>query len=235
MSRNRAAGLFVFSTLLLFAVPAVAGVDDQIYTNKDVVAGRTIGEWSGAWWQWAWAIPDSVHPLLDSSGFYASQGQSGPVFFIGGSFVPGTYQRTITVPEGKALFFPLLNSSIDNYICGTFVPKLTINEMRKLAEAGQNSPQRLILEIDGKAVGNLDRFRVTSPVYSVFLGEGALCTPTASIFIGTTPPGEYMQQVSDGYYVMVKPFSRGRHTIRLGGTSADGSFTLDVTYYITVE
>lgn len=238
---TRRSSLVVAVVIGALAIPAFAGVDDSLYTNKDVVAGRTIGEWSAAWWQWTWSAVDGdgvsapQHPLLDFTGEYADVGQSGPVYFLGGSFLPGVYHRSIRVPAGKALFFPLLNSSADNYICGAFDPKLSINVLRALIEGAQNDPDELLLEIDGKAVGNLERFRVTSSVYSVFLSEGGLCTPTAANFTYTTQPGEYMQQVSDGYYVMVKPFPRGTHTIRLGGTSAGGGFFLDVTYDITVE
>jgi hypothetical protein len=46
--------------------------------------GRTYGEWSNAWWQWALSIsttPDNNNPLLDPTGASCGNGQSGPVWF----------------------------------------------------------------------------------------------------------------------------------------------------------
>jgi hypothetical protein len=244
MNKTVRLGLSMACLLCLASGPILAArPDDPYFSTDDVVGSRTIGEWAGAWWQWTWSLIDGdgsegrpVHPLLDPTGQWAGVGQSGPVYFLGGSFIPGVYYRTVTVPRGKYLFFPLINQSVDNYICGVFDPKISINDMRQMAEYYQNDPQSLILEIDGQAVENPKRFRVTSPVYSVFLSQGALCTPTAATFTWDAGvPGEYMQQIADGYYVMLKPFSPGHHTVRLGGTSADGGFFLDVTYDITVE
>ena len=77
--------------------------------------GHSYGEWGAMWWQWALSIPVSENPLFDETGEFAGVGQSGPVFFLAGVFnVSGTAERTITVPRGKALFFPLLNTAADN-------------------------------------------------------------------------------------------------------------------------
>ena len=40
--------------------------------------------------------------------------------------------------------------------------------------------------------------------------------------------------VGDGFYLMLKPLSPGRHTVNFGGTCC-GGFTLDITYYLTVN
>ena len=59
------------------------------------------------------------HPLFDAPGTDGSEGQSGKVWFLGGTFLStevasgaylGTADRTITVPKGTALFFPIVNA-----------------------------------------------------------------------------------------------------------------------------
>ena len=45
----------------------------------------------------------------DTTGEFASLGQSGPVWFLAGTF-GSTVTRTVTIPAGKTLFFPILNT-----------------------------------------------------------------------------------------------------------------------------
>ena len=70
--------------------------------------GSTYGEWSARWWQWVLSVPAATNPLNDTTGAQCAQGQTGKVWFLAGTFV-GPVTRTCTVPQGKALFFPILN------------------------------------------------------------------------------------------------------------------------------
>src|SRR5437870_11795939 len=61
------------------------------------------------WWQWALAIPNSQSPLLDQTGQFAAVNQpKGNIWFLAGNG-GGTTVRTVTIPGGKALFFPIAN------------------------------------------------------------------------------------------------------------------------------
>src|SRR5437762_12394565 len=60
------------------------------------------------WWQWALETPASENPLTDTTGQFGAVNQSGRVWLLAGN-PSGTTVRTITVPSGKALFFPILN------------------------------------------------------------------------------------------------------------------------------
>src|SRR5262249_51153781 len=75
--------------------------------------GRNEGELTAQWWQWAFGIPASENPLLDETGEDAGVGQpykGNQVFFLCGVFnATGTAERSITVPQGTAFFFPLVN------------------------------------------------------------------------------------------------------------------------------
>jgi hypothetical protein len=62
-----------------------------------------------SWWEWALETPASENPLTDTTGQFAAVNQpNGSVWFLAGN-VGGTMVRTITVPSGKALFFPIVN------------------------------------------------------------------------------------------------------------------------------
>ena len=61
--------------------------------------GLTYGEWSAAWWQWALSLPVGAHPLFDTAD--CSAGQSGKVFFLGGTFVTTTDPSGTVVGEAE--------------------------------------------------------------------------------------------------------------------------------------
>jgi hypothetical protein len=94
--------------LALLAVPSAFA--QFVITQDKVAYGRTYGEWSAAWWQWALSIPVANHPLFDNGP--CSVGQSGPVWFLGSKFCAnnnpncGTTHviRTCSVPKGIALY-----------------------------------------------------------------------------------------------------------------------------------
>ena len=124
---------------LIVSTVSVAGARNgpkpEVFPRDSVAYGRTYGEWSAAWWQWSLAIPVANHPLFDKGG--CNVGQSGPVWFLGGKVCStgdptcdsSSATRTCTVPAGKALFFPLLNSF---WIQFPTDPPYTNDELRAL-------------------------------------------------------------------------------------------------------
>src|SRR2546426_6305813 len=79
--------------------------------------GKTYGEWSAEHWKWTFSFPVDHHPQTDTAD--CSAGQSGPVWFLGGTFtttvdpsgvVVGRATRDCAVPAGKALFFPIIDT-----------------------------------------------------------------------------------------------------------------------------
>ena len=196
------------------------GDKPEIVDPDDRYRGKTYGEWAAAMLQWVFSVPTEQNAITDTTGAFADVGQSGPVFFLPGN-LGGTTVREVTVPEGKALFIGLLG-----YVWVQFPddPIYTIDELREMIAPFQDNPRLLTCEIDGKKVRNLRRYRAQSPVFSVTVPAGNLLE---------LDPGTYAPCVDDGYYLLVEPLSRGRHTIRFAAESNDG-FSLDVTYHIEV-
>jgi hypothetical protein len=200
--------------------------------------GKTYGEWSAAWWQWALSIPANQHPLSDTAD--CSAGQSGKVFFLGGTFtavpgsgpneIVGSAERDCTIPTGKAIFFPILNGE-----CSTIEGNGTTEaELRDCAEFLADHVQDMVVTIDGVPLQNLDRYRVQSPLFEF----GPL--PNPNLF-GLTP-GATSPAVADGFYLLLAPLSVGHHTIHFSGEAVftlaedgfDLTFILDITYNLTV-
>lgn len=203
--------------------------------------GMTYGEWSARHWQWLYSMPVDAHPLFDTAD--CSEGQSGPVWFLGGTFavvetepnvVEGIVTRTCTVPVGKALFFPIIDAE-----CATLEGNGTTDaELRNCAESIIDHATNLQTEIDGVAIQNLQAYRVQSPLFS----WGPL--PDNNVFQDPDnfPAGATSPSVSDGFFVMLTPLSAGQHTVHFSGeivfTDAedgfDFQFILDVTYHLTI-
>ena len=192
--------------------------------------GKSYGDWSAAWWQWAYSLPIDGHPLFDETGTDAGAGQTGHVWFLGGVFnVSGTAHRVITIPKGTALFFPILNVEWDN-ICPPTDPPLSNAELAAMAASFMDLVTTMACEVDGVSVPNLFDYRCTTGPFSVDFPENGLF----QAFCGT-PPGPNGPMMGDGYYLMIKPLPKGHHTLHFTGTVGPPvSFTLDITYDITV-
>lgn len=229
---RRALAFGVVAILLLAAASfAVAESPNSfVYPPDSEPFGKTYSEWSAAWWQWAYGLPVVGHPLFDETGVAAAAGQSGPVWFLGGVFnVSGTAHRTIEVPKGTALFFPILNVEWDN-VCPP--DNLTIEELRATAAFFMDLATDLSCEVDGVSIPDPARFRTTAGPFSVTIPDGSIWQ---AFGCDNAVAGTYSPLVGDGYYIMLKSLPRGHHTVHFSGTVGPPvSFSLDITYDINV-
>jgi hypothetical protein len=187
--------------------------------------GKTYGQWAAAWQQWAFGIPAAQSPFLDETGEFAGAGQSGPVWFLTGNF-GGETERNITVPPGKSLFFPVVNSF---FIRTEPTEPTDVAGIRPIL-LGFIENASFACEIDGRSVANLEDYYTESPLFQETL--------FADNLFGLEP-GLYGPAMTIGYYLMVKPLNPGTHTIHFSGLVPNGpgvedDFSLDVTYNITV-
>jgi hypothetical protein len=203
--------------------PGVLPVDSNSH-------GKGYGEWSGAWWQWVYSIPAAMNPVSDQTGEFAAVGQSGSVWFLAGNF-GGTTVRTVTVPAGKTLFFPIINTLWINL--PEFGDDPWSDEQRAFARAviapTVDNAFNLSCTIDGVPVANINSYRAVTPDGAEYL----VTLPDDNITGGVLAPGTYGPSVDDGIYLMLAPLRPGLHTIRI--TAASGEFALDVTYHLTVK
>lgn len=138
-------------------------------------------------------------------------------------FLAGTYgsQRTIRackVPHDKYLFFPLIN-----YV---FMPtgekdcNCSCNTLKNNAKAITDDPGMLILEIDGLRITNLEAHRQA---------------PKKCFDMGARTVEKYKiyPSAANGYYVMLRPLSKGTHVLNFGGVLPNMSQA--VTYTLEVE
>ena len=214
-----AAGFLLVVVLLGGSIPSPAQSESQL------PAGTT-----AQWWQYAISIPGGVNPLLDATGDNCVVGQRDPIWFLTGTLFGGTAKRTCVLPAGEWLFFPVINSLQVNTpgVCGQ-ATSLSVAEMRSLAATLIDSVTSMSVEVDRKPVNNV--LRIKSNVFATTFPDDNVFDPYCG-GPGSVPPGVYSRSVDDGYYVLLKPLSAGKHTLQIDATS--GSTVVKVTYYLTV-
>jgi hypothetical protein len=193
---------------------------------------------SAEWWQWALSIPVSENPILDTTGEKCVIGQRGSTWFLAGN-AGGETTRTCSVPEGKALFFPIINSvNIDTPdVCGQGPERSPVEDLRALSATFIDGASDLLAEVDGEPIDDLRR--IQSKVFVVALPEENVFDAPCAAF-GGVPAGIYSPAVDDGFYVKLRPLEVGDHTLHfhaenLGDPSTtDDDFVFDVTYNLTV-
>lgn len=245
--RRRACGVWpvCLLTVILATLSLPAFANEGVVPSHANFRGMSYGEWSAEWWKWCFSLPADGHPLFN--GTDCSAGQSGNVWFLGGTFtliegedgsVVGVAERDCTIPPGTALFFPILNTE-----CATIEGNgETEEELREcvtlFGSSVEHPDSNLECTIDGNPVGNLTR--VQSPAFTYGpLPEGNILQALGL----DVPAGTTSLSVGDGVYVMVAPLSVGSHTIHFAGSGIftqeehgfDFVFHLDITYYITVQ
>ena len=202
--------------LLMSLLPACAlCAGPSPLATKDPVAGFSQPELTKRWWQWALSFERGNSPLSDLSGAKCSMGQEGSIWYLAGVFGSDPAQRTCHVPEGRTLFFPIIN-----YI---FLPRDGAGncaDSLRWAREATDSPQALFAELDGEPVPDLEKHRVAS------LG---------CFNAGEKTPGQPMigPAASNGYWLAFAPLPKGRHKLHFGGTLP--TLQQDMTYTLIVE
>lgn len=226
-------GLAAFSLLALTVNNARATTLLQV--NSKTYYGKTYGDWVIAYWQWAMSVPYSINPWAnDPTGANAANGQSGPVWFLGGT-LGDSVTRNVTIPADKAIFLPvsqwIFGATVGD--CAPSNPGVNCNvpTLKKSAADATKAASLLEVSIDGVAVSDVKDFRVLSPTaFNVTLPADNV--PTA---LGLPlPAGTYGPQVGDGYYMLLAPLGAGSHTIVVHVISSLG-FEYLITYNITSQ
>ena len=188
----------------------------------------TYGEWTARWWQWALSIPEEINPAADETGENCHEGQSGPVWFLAGTF-GGLNERVCTIPAGKSILFPVINAECSY---AEYPGLRSESELRECAVSSNEGVNELMVTIDGKAIAEsqLRSYRIQSPLFEVNF-------PRGNIFGVAEGPS---QAVSDGFWVFLPPLAPGEHEIHFRGSIVDfttagtNTFVTESKYHITV-
>jgi hypothetical protein len=164
----------------------------------------TLGEWTARWWQWGYSIPKNINPAYDDNGRYCVEKQSGPVWFLAGTYGHPVV-RHCDIPSGKAILLPILNSECSF----AEFPKLkTLSELRICAKTIQDQVTKVNVSVDGMPLPHLEKYRIQSPPFNFTLPQGNILGLAANTST---------QAIADGNWVFLKPLSTGTHKIMFKG------------------
>ncbi|HZA69785.1 MAG TPA: hypothetical protein VE548_08795 [Nitrososphaeraceae archaeon] len=204
--------------------------NNATYASNSEIYGVSYSEWTAKWWQWFLAMPEQGHPVRDLTGEKCSVNQSGPVWFLLGAWFEA--ERSCEIPFGKSILFPIVNTE-----CSPAEPGMqhfkTETELRECAVSGNDGMKTLIAKLDNQELPNLWQSRVQSPPFNATYPEGAVFDATKGTFL----------DVSDGYWVFLKPLTKGEHeiyweyvqVIHNPDTGDVGQSAAKVTYHLNVR
>jgi len=227
--------------LCLSAQPAMADDLEVIWPNKP--ATRDLYSLlQQQWWNWAASLPAEDHPLGDKTGENCDAGQDpdSEVFFLGGTFGEiiggtksvGVADRICEVPEGKYLFFPIVNLIFTNI--GEDPPLSDEDMEAAVSYFNSTTAQDLKLELDGVKIHAVQqRLESESGAFDLeFVDDGIFGEEG-----GTT------RAADAGFYVLLAPLTPGVHEIEFEGTYVftveehgfDYELSQNIRYIILVE
>ncbi len=239
-TRGLRPGVVTAVLLLVGASLALAGQPDKgnrgnpgVLPPQSNPHGKSYGEWAVAWWQWGLGIPGDRSPITDATGEFCAEGQSGPVWFLAGTF-GGDVERNCTIPTGKSIFMPVFNWIFGSGVfdCDPTVPGVPcdVPGLQAVAAANTEAAEELDVSLDTVPVQNLRSYRASSP------GPFPITYPENSVF--GVPSGTYFPQVTDGYWLMLAPLPVGNHDLTLHVKTSEipgwGVMEFTVVYHLTV-
>jgi hypothetical protein len=221
--------LYISIALLLGYIPLLANAETpfRVFPLDSKPYGMSYADWSTKFWQWYMKIPvtPAPHPADDPTGVGCDKSQEGPVWFVPGS--SGSKQvRNCVVPYSKALLLTPIEVEC------SFAENPTLKteaELRSCATADQDKVNSLQLIIDNIPLSNVSKYRVASSLFNFTLPENNV--------LGLDP--QTTQAISDGYWIILEPLTKGNHTIVSTGAAIDPtgvySFASDVTWHLTIR
>jgi len=219
--------------ILLLVLASIANTDAQIVPPHAIVAGQSIADWALQWYRWTFEGSTNQSPFLDPTGQWATNRQSGPVFFVPGypvAFFGTNFTRHYNVPEDTFLLVPVLAVHVENIDTD---PPLSVEELRNIVASYFDPPPDVHLNLDGVFAPNVPDHLETLPVFSI---DHSTPDNLNSFLYGHPIVGTVDPIVAAGYWVMLEPLPPGTHFLDFGASyNLPGGFVYDRTDVITVS
>ena len=200
---------------------------ERLYKREEFPYEKSWETWVELWWQWCYSFPYEDSPEFDSTGEFSQKGQfQDSVWFLAGSY-GGKVERNCTIPQGTAIFFPIINDIISYHSD----PQLrTDSELFAYAKTDLDQTNLISASLDGLRIPNLNSYRVQSNLFQINIPDRS----NKDLWIKT-------KAVSDGFWLFLKPLSPGRHKLEFIGEKFEfdkiknlRKLRLEVTYHLQV-
>ncbi|HKS45887.1 MAG TPA: hypothetical protein VJT49_12395 [Amycolatopsis sp.] len=231
--RSIAVVLATVAAAVVAPVTASAATSPVVVPIDSTYQGKTYGEWSEAWWQWAAARRSFSH----------CPAESGPVYFLS-----APADTSCVVPPHRGILFPaftaewsvaeanLWEQQHPGQTCPVPASPSGTDYDALLACAGAQADyathpnSQLTATVDGQAVPDLTGYRAASPPPPFTL------RPVRGNLVGIPDEasGRRTEAVSDGFWILLEPLPRGEHTITFGASIPDLQLNFSATYRLRV-
>ena len=208
------------------AAETVPGLEALVVMPGETVAGQPLAAHANEWWQWAFSMPDSESPIVDTVGSFCAVGQSGPVWFLAGGYNTSRIERTCEVPADRHLFFPVIN------VVQMLYPATEADCPAIMAEAAQNNDSFVYLKVilDGAELDRPERFRLASD---------RCFDPYARTPADAHAPTDALA-ATDGFWIMLRPLAPGPHHLEFrafytNDDAALGDMVQNIVYDLVVR
>jgi hypothetical protein len=209
------------TVVVAVGVSAAATRPSPLVPGGGSVAGRGYAHWVAAAWRWRLSQPR----ITSNRTSCFTAGQHGPVWFIGSTVTAAVYSRTCAIPAGRYL---MLYTPITE--CSTVEPPpfhATTNAglMRCAKRLWERGPGWLTLTLDGVNiqpaghVGGSPAFAFQMPAHDNFLRVPGRTHGRAAVY---------------GFGSILRPLSRGTHTLVQTDGFSKSSIYNKITYKLTV-
>jgi hypothetical protein len=179
----------------------------SLYNISTTPCGKSWDEWIQLWWKWCYSEPFEKSPVADSSGQYCCRGQLyDDIWFLAGTFGE-VAERRCEIPEGRSLFFPIVNDIIS---FATDPHLRSETDLREYAKADLDTTKSLNVKIDGVSIDASGYHRIQSSIFEIVLP----LSKSSGIPTNT-------KAISDGFWVFLQPLSTGYHQIEINGEKLD--------------
>jgi hypothetical protein len=217
----------IFIAVFLILSPCFAFAALPIFPPGFQFEGRSAASLSADWWKWAMSSPEEIDPVRDLTGEHCAIGQTGKVWFLSGGFGSSKIHRSCVIPADKYIFFPVVNMS---YWAPTENSGYTCEMAKSHAAMNNDTALDLFVEVDGVAVKEVRNYRArTEDCFDIFER-----VPKRFHAYNAYP------SASDGYWILLRPLTKGKHTIKFGGrynreSGAFGRMVQDIEYEVLVK
>lgn len=225
----------------------------ELYAPTDQPLQKPWNHWCAKWWEWLYSIPSPYSPIYGSDRkdgnkiipdpafnlTLRNQGKDGVIFLAGAR--SGTVERTCTIAQDKAIFFPIATCECSF----AEFPNFSMGDLVNNAEQG-NKVRDMSVEIRGLEVLVLDNntrkdLQMNDLKRFSFSGEFQIeQIPYDNIFgaDNRTPSSAYYV----GYWLCLKPINRMTdfHLIvsqdtedNLSTNTFNSSYT--ITYHLVIQ
>ena len=138
--------------------------------------------------------------MRDLTGENCHVGQSGDVWFLAGGYGTSTIRRQCTIPEGKYIFIPVINM----VYWAKKEESISCDEAKQSAALNNDNLLSIGITLDSMTAWNPANTRIAS----------ADCFDMLGLVPDELNPPKIYPAATDGYWVMLRPLTRGIHTLK---------------------